>query len=320
MVSRLEAALAGALDWKVRPRRAEELRLTLADRLGKLKRVGVAPEVIVKVTPGGPRGGTPADDKPHIRYLMRAHDRDLDAENERGQVIDYEAALRTMDAWTMTARQTTGRAVLHVVLSMPRETPPDALMRAARAFAAKTWGPNHQYLLVAHEDAAGEHPHVHAVVHRTGRDLRMLRHGPGELAAWREGFARELRAQGIDAEATPRHARGVVRKAERQAVRHMGARSRVRQDKVTGAVQASSRPIDAATMRWMAASRQAVQARQQHYLRAAEELEALGYGGMAQKARRAAAQPVARIEREELRETALRLRERGAARGASRSR
>ncbi len=40
----------------------------------------------------------------------------------------------------------------------------------------------------------------------------------GDPQIWREGFAKELRARGVEAEATPRATRGVVKKALLQIV------------------------------------------------------------------------------------------------------
>src|SRR5581483_3835465 len=59
------------------------------------------------------------------------------------------------------------------------------------------------------------------------------------LQAWREGFAAELRARDVEAEATPRRARGVVRKGQRQAIRHMDKRraSRVTRWKLMQAIK-----------------------------------------------------------------------------------
>ena len=39
----------------------------------------------------------------------------------------------------------------------------------------------------------------------------------GDPQIWREGFAKELRARGVEAEATPRATRGVVKKGIDQA-------------------------------------------------------------------------------------------------------
>ena len=77
---------------------------------------------------------------------------------------------------------------------------------------------NHQHVLVLHTDK--NHPHVHIVVNNIGNDLRRLPRSREDLQRWREVFARELRAQGIEAAATPRKSRGVVQKAEPGALWH----------------------------------------------------------------------------------------------------
>lgn len=57
-----------------------------------------------------------------------------------------------------------------------------------------------------------------------GRDGERLNPRKADLQAWRDGFARALRDRGVEAEATPRGARGVTRKAERGPVRRMRER------------------------------------------------------------------------------------------------
>ncbi len=66
---------------------------------------------------------------------------------------------------------------------------------------------------------------VHLAVRALGDDGRRLNPKKADLAAWREGFARALRDRGIEAEATPRRARGVTRKSERTPVRKIGERN-----------------------------------------------------------------------------------------------
>jgi len=46
----------------------------------------------------------------------------------------------------------------------------------------------------------------------------------GDPQIWREGFAKELRARGVEAEATPRATRGVVKKGIDQAILHIRKR------------------------------------------------------------------------------------------------
>jgi len=60
---------------------------------------------------------------------------------------------------------------------------------------------------------------------RGGRWPQRLNPKKADLQAWREAFAEALREQGIEAEATPRRARGVTRKAERGPVRRMSERA-----------------------------------------------------------------------------------------------
>ena len=70
--------------------------------------------------------------------------------------------------------------------------------------------------MARHEDT--DHPHVHVAVRAVGHDGLRLAPGPADLQQWRERFARELRRLGVEAEATPRQARGHVSKAERLPV------------------------------------------------------------------------------------------------------
>jgi hypothetical protein len=64
-----------------------------------------------------------------------------------------------------------------------------------------------------------QHPHVHVVVKNFGYDLKPLCRKSDDLMRWRDSFARELRAQGIEAEATPRKTRGVIQKPYNRKVR-----------------------------------------------------------------------------------------------------
>jgi hypothetical protein len=54
-----------------------------------------------------------------------------------------------------------------------------------------------------------------------GTDGRRLRVGRADLQQWREHFAAKLRERGIEAEATPRKARGQHRRADRHEVRQL---------------------------------------------------------------------------------------------------
>jgi type IV secretory pathway VirD2 relaxase len=185
--------------------------------------VGKAPEVMVKVT-GRARGeGHLAA---HLQYITRrgeleAEDRDGALMVGRGEVgelaTDWEA-MADLDQ-RRTARTPTS---LSIVLSMPASTDPIALRDAARDFAGRTFGEAHDYVFVLHTDAG--HPHVHLTVRALGDHGQRLNPKKADLDSWRQAFAEALRDRGVEAEATPRRARGVVRKAEKTPVRKLQER------------------------------------------------------------------------------------------------
>jgi len=105
---------------------------------------------------------------------------------------------------------------------MPAATDPIRLRDAARDFAERTFGERHDFVFVLHTDAG--HPHVHLTVRSLGDHGERLNPSKADLEAWRQAFAAALRERGVDAEATPRRARGVTRKAERTPVRKLRER------------------------------------------------------------------------------------------------
>jgi type IV secretory pathway VirD2 relaxase len=201
-------------------------------RLGRI--ASRAPEAMVKLT-GRSRGG-PAHLKAHLDYITR--NGRLQAETQDGEKIADRARLRALhDDWLLAnAAESRGRSTpnatqsVAIILSMPPGTPPDRVEAAARTWARETFAGKHDWLMARHDDTS--HPHVHVTVRAVGHDGRRLAPGPADLQLWRERFARELRRLGVEAEATPRQARGVVRKAPRAAVdrsEQRGKETRVRQ-------------------------------------------------------------------------------------------
>lgn len=180
------------------------------------------PEVMVKVT-GRQKGGSHT--AAHLEYIGR-HGK-LEVETSDGQTIKNVADLRELASdWTDDEHAHTKRreplTSVSMVLSMPPGTDPEKVYQAARAFARVDLEP-FQYAMALHTDEA--HPHVHVTV--AARGERGVRFDPrkDDLAQWRESFARELRARGIEAEATPRRARGIVQKPEQIAVRKIRERN-----------------------------------------------------------------------------------------------
>ena len=165
--------------------------------------------------------------KAHLDYVTR--NGALRAIGGDGRVVETRSELRDLhDEWVLKNELTTRRhddklaAAVHIMLSMPPKTDPDAVERAAAAWAANVLGDRFDYLMTRHDDQ--EHPHVHVTVRAVGLDGRRLRVDRGDLQQWREQFAEKLRERGIEAEATPRKARGRGRRADRHEVHQIKER------------------------------------------------------------------------------------------------
>jgi type IV secretory pathway VirD2 relaxase len=191
----------------------------------RLRRLAArAPEVMVKVTG---RTRDPGHLRAHLDYITR--NGELPLEGPDGVPLQGRVLVRDLaEDWALGAavdpRRRAGAPLsLSLVLSMPAATDPGVVRDAARAFAVQAFDGTFDYGLVLHTDA--DHPHVHLAVRRMGWNGERLNPKKADLQAWRELFAQALRDRGVEAEATPRRARGVTRKAERQSVRKMRERA-----------------------------------------------------------------------------------------------
>lgn len=188
--------------------------------------VSKAPEVMVKIT--GRTRSHAGHLKRHLDYITR--NGRITAETQDGQRITDRTKLRAVhDDWLLAnAAQSRGRGganaaqSVSIILSMQPGTPPDKVEAAARTWARETFGGKYDWIMARHDDTG--HPHVHVAVRAVGRDGLRLVPGPDDLQHWRERFARELRRLGVEAEATPRQARGHVPKAERLPVKKIKQR------------------------------------------------------------------------------------------------
>ncbi len=163
-----------------------------------------APEVVVKVT-GRQRGGVHV--KAHLDYIGRKGE--VDIETRDGEILTSkediaERAAEWSDTLQWRSRPTVSSVSL--IFSMPEGTDPDKVLGAVRALAHAELSDNHDYLLALHTDTP--RPHVHLTVQAEGLDRTRFNPRPVQLNRFRERFARELRARGVAAEATPRRARG----------------------------------------------------------------------------------------------------------------
>jgi hypothetical protein len=227
-------------------------------RAAKLLRITQrTPEVVVKVT------GVNAEASPlkaHLQYLAK-HEKDPIMEDQDGHQLEptLEGRRELLEQWSLAVTEGRRQEVerqqelaalkaaaeeagveftppppgprrtiaIHIVLSMPSGAPAPAVMQAARGFAAAELH-NHKHVLVLHQDR--DHPHVHVVINNIGHDLRPLSRNKQDLHRWRETFARELRARGVAAEATPRKARGVVRKPENRKLTFLKEKAHAARD------------------------------------------------------------------------------------------
>jgi len=187
-----------------------------ADRVAKLLRVASgAPEVVVKVTG---KDMSVKQLRGHLAYLGR--DPEAVGELNDGQQLFgregiSEAAELIGDGVPGSSRK--APLTVHVVFSMPGGAASGIqVLDAARNTAAQQFA-GHEYVMVLHEDTA--HKHVHVVVARRSLAGKQLRHYKPQLQQWRESFARELRALGVTAEATPRVLRGVTERSVGRQVR-----------------------------------------------------------------------------------------------------
>lgn len=180
--------------------------------------LGGAPEVMVKIT-GFCKGG--AHIEAHLTYITR--NGKVELENDRDEIFKNKKEVKEFyKEWqtdiSVDKKRNKQRDAMKAMFSMPPGTSPEGVRKAVKNFAAKEFK-NHEYAFVLHTDK--EHPHVHLVVKMKGFDGKYLNPRKADLQRWREGFAENLRALGIDAEATPRNVRGIVKKAEKGVIRHI---------------------------------------------------------------------------------------------------
>jgi hypothetical protein len=167
-----------------------------------------APQVMVKVTGGG-RGMKAI--AAHFRYISKCGR--LEIEDDRGVVEQGRDAVREIERqWRFGGAYIDDvghrREAFNVMLSMPRGTDPQILLRAAREFA-KIELADHRYVMVLHTHQAN--PHVHLSVKAESKHGERLNPRKDDLQRWRETFAERLREWGVDAEATRQAVRGAVR-------------------------------------------------------------------------------------------------------------
>jgi type IV secretory pathway VirD2 relaxase len=200
-------------------------RLTSAEIEQVRRTVGRVPEVMVKVLTRG--AVTPGQVRQHAEYIGR--DGELALETDDGQRLTGEdAATRLVEDWDLdlpaagSAEQVArgggreARLVHKLIFSMPPGTPPEKVLGAVRDFAREEFGLTHRYAMALHTDEP--HPHVHLLVKAVSEQGERLNIRKETLRRWRAGFAEQLRARGVAANATERAARGQSKKALKDGI------------------------------------------------------------------------------------------------------
>ncbi|WP_343672891.1 relaxase/mobilization nuclease domain-containing protein [Paraburkholderia heleia] len=183
------------------------------------------PEVMVKITNKAASAQGMGAVRRHLRYISR--NGQVELEDQNGDRITGVDALRDLKkTWQFGGwgipESSTRREVFNILLSMPPGTDRQAVRDAARDFAAQEFGDGRAYVFATHDDEA--HPHVHLSVQVRGPDGHRLNPRHKDLQRWRERFAEQLREHGVEANATPRRARGVTQRYPKPAVVHMISR------------------------------------------------------------------------------------------------
>jgi len=206
----------------------EQLRLT----------VRRAPEVVINVK-GSRRSqdGDQAAIEGVLRYMMYiSRNGQFPTVDERGERSEGRDGVRdTHASWNLDMQRMRGtkNESLHpsfnIIFSMPAKTDPRKMLEAVQAVAQARFQ-GHQYLMALHTHEtdpakdAPEHPHVHLILRAEDEDGHRIHIRKTDLRAWREQFAAELRARGIEANATSRAERGRSRKAVASAEWHIQKR------------------------------------------------------------------------------------------------
>jgi hypothetical protein len=198
--------------------RAQAVRARLARTVRKV------PEVMVKIT-SSCRGMTQIGR--HLDYISRKGQ--IDLEDQDGFIVRGKDQIKDLkEDWRIggpeeIALNSDRRDTLNIVFSMPAHTDEVSMKKAVRAFAAGEFA-GHQYVFAYHTQATDPdpnppaHPHVHLSVKTLGALEHRLNPRKADLQRWREGFAAQLRAHGIEANATSRLARLKLDRGDDRAI------------------------------------------------------------------------------------------------------
>ncbi|MEE9356168.1 MAG: relaxase/mobilization nuclease domain-containing protein [Methylococcaceae bacterium] len=163
------------------------------------------PQVVIKIA-GHINSGSYLKDR--IDYLTR--DGDIKGQDRGFMEKDADALKVIADKWASDEKGKSGkRLAMHMILSSPKGTDPEKLIEAVKSFQEKTFE-NHDSFFVIHIDT--DYPHAHLMVKTRGYDRKKMHTQKGDFHQWRQDYATELRANGIQVTATSRASRGVTKR------------------------------------------------------------------------------------------------------------
>lgn len=184
------------------------------------------PEVMVKIAKRVSKNSNGMNGvQNHIKYISR--NGEIAIETKDGERLHGNQAIKgLMNDWQKLGipKQSDKREAINIVLSMPAGTPPQAVLNAARQFAAEQFE-KHQYAFALHheseKDGEPPHPHVHLCVLMRDENGKRLNPRKNDLFEWRVRFAEKLREQGIECAATRRQHRGQTIKGQKADIRQI---------------------------------------------------------------------------------------------------
>lgn len=295
------------------PRRRD--RLTPAEIAHISRTVRRVPEVVVKVLSRD--SNKFASVANHLNYIGRRGELELETD-DGDRIKDKDLGHQLMEDWDLDLdehrRQLSlasvggrepSKLVHKLMLSMPPGTPSEGVLAAARSFLREEFALKHRYAFVLHTDEP--HPHVHAVVKAMSEQGIRLNIRKATLRDWRREFARHLREQGIEANATERAARGECRVNKidgiyRAQCRGASTHIRARVERAAAELANGNRPPDASNSRLLRTRKEV----ERGWRALHEILNAEGHGELAADVRRFAGQmPGPSTEREQITDALL---------------
>ncbi|MHB8623381.1 MAG: relaxase/mobilization nuclease domain-containing protein [Sulfuricaulis sp.] len=282
------------------PARVKASSLSLAERLRAVRGV---PQAVAKITRFQ---RTASQCSRHWTYISRKGI--LELETEEGELLkNLNEQKELLKAWELTFDHgKKSRDQMNYTVSAPKGSSPEAVRNAAREFGKEAFA-GHKYVFALHTDK--DHPHVHFAVHMKG-PIKKLNPRLKDLRQWRELWAEKARSQGIEMACSPRAARGVGRKGQRQAIQQMQSRG-VTPEVTKHAVRDALATKD--DTGWERYAKARNQAERQAYRDAANSLRTTAQGRAATEANKlnaaateleqfAQRMPVAKTRRQQLRE------------------